>query len=1047
MNKKQRTKNTKYKPMKRTIPFLLFLTAFTLGTFVLQAQTLEGIVRDADTGETLPGVNIILEGTTQGTVTDIDGQYSIQVPAGSNVLVFSFVGYTPRQISLNIAENQTLVRNVELTSDITTFEEFVVVGYGTQQKKVVTGAISSVDSEEITATPILRIEQAMQGRAAGVQVTNLSGQPGEAPTVRIRGAGTTGNAEPLYVVDGMVVSGIDYLNPGDIESIDVLKDAASAAIYGARAANGVVLITTKSGTKGEMTLNYSFYQGFQNAARYVDVLNAEQYIMMMNEGAMNADMTDLPFDPNEIPQHDTNWQRELFESNAPIANHELSVSGGSERSTYASSLSYFTQQGIIGGDRSQFDRLTARLNTRHQVNDFIYFGNNLAYSHIIRRGIASNAAFNAAYSSALNIDPITPVFQEDENELAKPPYSNQPVVTNSEGKVYGISENIGAEIVNPLALLEIQTGETRVDKIVGNVFGEIEPIENLKFRSSLGIDLAYVLGDSHQPLFYLNGAQYNLEKTSVQKNIDRYYTWQFENVLSYSNNIDDHNFSALIGTTASKSNFENLYGFNADVDVSNPDHVYLNLATDTVWQAFGGASHSALLSVFGRVSYNYLAKYAFDATVRRDGSSKFGPNNRFGTFPSFGVTWMISDENFFPSLGPLEVVKLRASWGINGNQEIGDYQFISTIDRSRGYIFGGGRAFGASPSYIANLDIHWEESEQIDIALDFGAYDNRLTGTVDYYIKTTKGLLERIPIPGHVGNDPPFANVGSVENRGVEISLNWRNHGRDLRYSIGANAAYNRNKMTKIGNEEGILPGASWAVAGMVTRTELGLPIAYFYGYVTDGIFQNEEEVRQHIGITGEQLQPGAKPGDVRFVDVNGDGVLDENDRKMIGKPIPDWTFGLNANFDYKNFDLSFLVIGSYGNDVFNGIRRRDLNNTNLSTDMLDRWTGEGTSNTIPRFTLGDPSGNNRISDLYIEDASFVRLKNIQIGYTLPASLLNRIKARSWRVYVSAENLLTLTGYSGADPEIGALSSFDIGIDRGVYPHARTFRLGTSITF
>lgn len=1033
--------------MKRTIAFLLFLFAFALGTFVSQAQTVEGIVRDADTGETLPGVNIILEGTTVGTVTDIDGQYSLRVPAGPNVLVYSFVGYTPRQLSVNVVEDETLVRNIDLSSDITTFEEFVVVGYGTQQKKVVTGAIASVDSEEITATPILRIEQAMQGRAAGVQVTNLSGQPGEAPTVRIRGAGTTGNAEPLYVVDGMVVSGIDYLNPGDIESIDVLKDAASAAIYGARAANGVVLITTKSGREGEMTLNYSFYQGFQNAARYVDVLNAEQYMMMMNEGAMNAGSTNLPFDPDEIPRHDTDWQRELFQSNAPIANHELSVSGGSERSTYASSLSYFTQQGIIGGDRSQFDRLTARLNTRHQVNEFIRFGNNLAYSHIVRRGIASNASFNAAYSSALNIDPLTPVYEEDEAILSQPPYSNQPVVVSDEGKTYGISENIGAEIVNPLALLEIQTGESRVDKIVGNVFGEIEPIENLTFRTSLGIDLAYVLGDSYQPLFFLNGSQYNLEKTSVQKNIDRYYTWQFENVLSYSNTIDDHNFSVLVGTTANKSNFENLYGFNADVDVSNPDHVYLNLATDTVWQAFGGASHSALLSVFGRVSYNYLAKYAFDATIRRDGSSKFGPNNRFGTFPSFGVTWMISEENFFPSLGALEVVKLRASWGINGNQEIGDYQFISTIDRTRGYIFGGGRAFGASPSYIANLDIRWEESEQIDIAIDFGAFDNRLTGTVDYYIKTTKGLLERIPIPGHVGNDPPFANVGSVENRGVEMSLNWRNHGRDLRYSIGANAAYNQNKMTKIGNAEGVLPGATWAVAGMITRAELGLPIAYFYGWVTDGIFQNWNEVYQHINSEGQMLQPNAQPGDVRFVDINGDGVIDEKDRTMIGNPTPDWTFGMNANFEFRNFDLSFLVIGSYGNDVFNGIRRRDLNNTNLSTDMLDRWTGEGTSNTIPRFTFSDTNQNNRISDLYIEDASFVRLRNIQVGYTLPSSLLNRIKARSWRIYVSAENLFTLTGYSGADPEIGALSSFDIGIDRGVYPHARTFRLGTSITF
>ncbi len=1032
--------------MKSIVLSLLLLIPGMFLTSTLQAQTLQGVMTDRVTGESLPGATIMVQGTTRGTVTGIDGDYQLSLDAGTFIIVYSYVGYMAQQIEITFEPGETITRNVQLQPDITTFEEFVVVGYGTQQKKVVTGAISSIDAEEITSTPVLRIEQAMQGRAAGVQVTNLSGQPGEAPTVRIRGAGTTGNAEPLYVVDGMVVSGIDFLNPGDIESIDVLKDAASAAIYGARAANGVVLITTKSGTKGDLSLNYSFYQGVQNVARMLDVLNAEQYKMMMNEGARNAGRPE-PFDLNEIPQFDTNWQKELFESNAPIANHELSVNGGTERSTYASSLSYFTQQGIIGGDRSQFDRITARLNTRHQVNDFIQFGNNLAYTHIIRRGIASNASFNAAYSSALNLDPLTPVFEQNENLLSLPPYSNQPVVTNAEGKMYGISQYVGAEIVNPLALLEIQNAETRVDKIVGNIFGEVEPLDNLKFRTSLGVDLAYVLDDSFQPLFYLNGAQLNTEKTTVQKNINRYFTWQFENTLSYAKQIDDHNFSALVGTTASKFNFENLYGFNADVDVSNPNHVYLNMATDTVWQAYGGASHAAILSLFGRITYDYQARYAFNATIRRDGSSKFGPNNRFGTFPSVGVTWMISEENFFPSLGPLEVIKLRASWGVNGNQEIGDYQFISTIDRSRGYIFGGGRAFGASPSFIANQDIRWEESEQIDIAIDFGAYDNRLTGTIDYYIKTTKGLLEVIPIPGHVGNDPPVANVGSVENRGVELSLNWRHYRPDFRYSIGINGAYNKNQMTKIGNAEGVLPGANWAVAGMVTRTELGLPIAYFYGYVTDGIFQTWDDVNRHINQNGQRLQPNARPGDVRFVDVNGDGVINADDRTMIGKPTPDWTFGMNGNFEYKQFDLGFLVIGTYGNDVFNGIRRRDLNNTNLSADMLDRWTGEGTSNTIPRFTFSDRNNNNRISDLYIEDASFVRLKNIQIGYTIPARVLNRIHARNFRIYISAENLITLTRYSGADPEIGALSSFDIGIDRGIYPQARTFRLGTSISF
>jgi len=1032
--------------MKTPYLFFLLLFAAMLNAFSLQGQTLRGVVTDQATGETLPGATIMVMGTTLGTITGMDGEYNIDLSPGAHTISFRFMGYASEEIEVFLSEDETMVRNIALSPDVVTFEEFVVIGYGSQQKKVVTGAIASVDAEEITSTPILRIEQAMQGRTAGVQVTNLSGQPGEAPTVRIRGAGTTGNADPLYIVDGMPVSGIDYLNPGDIESIDVLKDAASAAIYGARAANGVVLITTKRGVKGQMNINYSAYQGIQNVARTIDVLDAEQYRMMMNEGARNAGLTE-PFDLNEIPQHNTNWQDHLFESNAPIVNHEISVTGGTERSTYNSSLSYFTQEGIIGGDRSQFDRITARLNTRHEVNDYFNFGNNLAYSHIIRRGIASNASFNAAYSSALNLDPLTPLYEKNDDILAQHPYSTEPVVTDAQGRVYGISNYVGAEIVNPLALLETQTGETRVDKIVGNIFGELLMLERFKFRTSFGIDLAFVMNDSYQPLFYLNGAQLNTEKTTVSKSINRYYTWQWENTLLYERQVDDHNFSALVGMTASKFNYEDLFGFNADVPIDNPDHVYLNMATDTLWQAFGGAAHSALLSQFARVLYDYKSTYALNATIRRDGSSKFGPNNRYGIFPSLGVSWVISYEDFFPELGPVDIVKLRASWGINGNQEIGDYQFLSTIDRSRGYIFGGGRAFGASPSFIENADIRWEESKQLDIGLDFGAFDNRLTGAFDYYIKTTGGLLEIIPIPGHVGNDPPFANVGSVENRGVELSLNWRHYTRDLRYSVGINTAYNRNKMTQIGNAEGILPGASWAVAGMVTRAELGLPIGYFWGYVTDGIFQNMNEVYQHVNSAGQLLQPNAKPGDVRFVDINGDGVINADDRTMIGNPTPPWTFGMNANIEYKQFDFGFLLIGTQGNDVFNGMIRPDLRYTNRTTDILNRWTGEGTSNTVPRYTWIDTNNNNRISDLYIEDGSFLRVKNVQVGYSFTPRVLNRIQANSWRIYLSAENLFTLTRYSGADPEIGAMSSFDIGIDRGIYPQSRTFRLGTTISF
>jgi TonB-dependent starch-binding outer membrane protein SusC len=1021
--------------------FILILITNSVSLFA-QTFTVSGSVKDAESGMEIPGATVLEQGTLNGTTTDLDGNFTITVSNPNVKLEIAFVGYATQIIAVNNQSNIT----VALLSQFTELDEIVVIGYGTQKKKVVTGAIASVSAEEISSTPILRIDQALQGRTAGVQITNLSGQPGEGPTVRIRGAGTTGYAEPLFIVDGLQVSGIDYLNPSDIESIDVLKDAASAAIYGARAANGVVLVTTKTGKKGDMSVTYSGYHGIQNVAKKIDVLNANQYMMIMNEGARISGQTE-PFDLNEIPKYNTNWQDHLFQKNAPITNHDVSVMGGSEKSTYASSLSYFSQQGIIGGDKSQFDRMTGRLNSRHQVNKSFRFGSNLAYSHIIRRGIASNQSFNGALNSALNLDPLTPLYEDSEARLGMSPYSNFPVVTNSDGRVYGISQYVGAEIVNPLALMEIENAETRVDKVVGNVFGELEIIEGLKLNSSFGVDVGYVVNDSYRPLFYLNGAQYNLDKTSVSKFVQRFTKWQWENTILYAKSIGDHNFSLLLGVSAEKGNYEDLYGFNTNVRIIDPNHVYISMATDNNWIANGGASHSALLSNFGRILYDYKSRYSFTGIIRRDGSSKFGANRRYGIFPSVGFSWILSEESFMPNIDPVNFLKLRTSWGVNGNQEIGDFQFLSVMDKSRGYLFGGERYTGASPQYIENDDIHWEESVQFNVALDLGAFNNRLITSIDYYNKVTKGLLERIPIPAHVGNDPPFANVGSVQNRGVEVTVNWRHVVKDLKYSVGVNAAYNINKMTKIGNSEGVLPGATWSVAGMVTRSEIGMPIAYFYGYKTDGIFQSQAEVFQHIGRNGQVLQPLAKPGDVRFVDVNNDGIISPDDRTFIGNPTPDWILGMNSSVEYKQFDVSILVIGTIGNDIFNGSSRLDIPLTNRTTAILDRWTPDKPSNETPRYTWIDVNNNYRVSDLYIEDGSFIKLKNLQVGYRVPSKVLSRVNAKDLRFYFSVENLLTITKYTGADPEIGAMGSFNIGIDRGIYPQARTFRIGTTMTF
>lgn len=1024
--------------------YLLGLSLVVLSTqaFAQEIQ-ISGVITEAGTDYTVPGATIQVKGTTNGTVADFDGNYKFSISESATTLVISFVGYETAEIEI---AGQSVI-NVALEVSLTQLSEIVVTGYGTQRKKVVTGAIASVSSEEIASTPVLRVEQALQGRTAGVQVTQQSGQPGEAPTVRIRGTGTTGDSNPLYVVDGLVVGGIDYLNPGDIESIDVLKDAASAAIYGARAANGVVLITTKSGVKGKMSISYSGYYGVQNVAKTIDMLDADQYKMLMNEGASNAGLTE-EFDLNEIPAHNTNWQDHLFQKNVAISNHQITISGGSDKSTFSSSMSKFSQEGIIGGDKSQFDRYTIRLNSNHKVNDMFTFGNNLAYTHIIKKGVDSNTSFNGSYSSAINLDPLTPLYEEDANILGTSPYSDEPVIKNSDGQVYGISKYVGSEVVNPLALLEIDNSNERVDKLVGNIFGELEPLENLKFRTSLGIDLAYVHNDGYRPFYFLNYAQNNTDRTSVSKSMDRYFTWQWENTLTYTKKVNDHNIGGLVGMTAFEKKHEDLYGQNFDAYLEDPNNVYLNMATaDSVAEARGGAEHEALYSLFGRVTYDYKDKYSFTGIIRRDGSSKFGANNRFGIFPSVGVAWIASDEDFLQNLGPINLLKFRTSWGINGNQNIGDYRFVSPMDQSGGYIFSGGRRIGAYPEFVENQDIQWEESKQLDIAADLGLFENRLIVTLDYYNKTTDKLLETIPIPGHVGNRPPVVNAGTVENKGVELSLNWREIRGKVNYSIGLNGSYNKNTMTHIANEEKVIHGATWSIAGEVTRAEEGLPIAYFYGYKTDGIFQNPNDVFGHINSNGDPLQPNAVPGDVRFVDVNGDGVINPDDRTMIGDPTPKFTFGLNGSADYKGFDISFLLLGAAGNDVFNGMQRQDLRYTNRPASALERWHGEGTSNSMPRFTWSDTNNNYRVSDLYIEDGSYVRLKNVQIGYAIPASILEKIGATKWRFYISGENLITITKYTGADPEIGAMSSFDIGIDRAIYPQARTFRLGTTLTF
>lgn len=1011
-------------------------------SFVLPAQTqLKGKVVD-ESGTSLPGVNIILKGSNQGTVTDADGSFTMGNVSSSSVLVFSFIGFVTQEIT--VGEQSALT--ITMITDVRALEEVVVVGYGTQKKGLITGAIASVKTDEIGQTPVLRVEQALQGRIPGIVVTNQSGQPGDAPTVRIRGAGTNGNADPLYVVDGFPVGGIDFLNPSDIETMSVLKDAASSAIYGARGANGVVLITTKKGTRKALAVNYEGYVGVQNPWKKVSVLDNREYMIMMNEGAANAGNT-MPYADVNAETHNTDWQDELFNKNAPISNQQLSFSGGSDNSMYNSSISYFTQEGIVGGDKSQFDRYSFRLNSEHKAGERFTVGTNLVYTQIQRKSINSNQEFGGLLNNAINLDPLTPLYETDPALLAN---YNVNAVRNAAGEYYGISTRVAQEIVNPLARLEITHGETKVDKVVGNLSGELKIVEGLKYKIQGGVDAAFVTTDGYTPIFYLNSAQSNTQST-VNKSISRYFNWQLENILSYEKTLNDQHFiTAMVGTTALENNFEDLSGSKAGLLTTNPDNAFINMANDeTSMKSGGGAYQSSLLSFFGRANYSFDERYLFTATIRRDGSSKFGANNKYATFPSFSAGWVLSEEGFLSDLAVVNYAKLRASWGQNGSESaLGAYPWAATIGTGFGYTLDNTFISGSIPAQVSNPDIRWETSEQTDIGLDLQLLDNKINFTFDYYIKTTKDQIINKTIPGTVGSNSNIqpVNGGTVQNRGIELSLAYNDNIGDLSYSASANIAFNNNEVTSTSGGAPI-QGASYSTYGVISRYEEGFPVAYFWGYKTDGIFQNQAEVDAHTNSDGTLLQPNAQPGDVRFVDRDNNGTIDDKDRTMIGNPTPKATYGVNLSANYKGFDFSFFLQGVYGNDIFNGLKRHDLTSSNMPAYFLGRWTGEGSTNELPRFSWSDPNGNwTRVSDLYIENGAYARIKNLQIGYTLPLKQWN-VPVNKARIYVAFDNLVTFTKYRGYDPEIGARSALDIGVDRGIYPQPRTYRMGLNVTF
>lgn len=1025
-------------PGLRRMLLALAGTLFLLPGSAQSQSTVSGIVTDAS-GEGIAGVAVIVKGTTTGTSTDMKGAYTIRA-SKSDVLVFSFLGYKTQEVAVH----NRMEIDVRLESDAQLVDEVVVVGYGVQKKSLVTGAISSVKGSALETTGIMRADDALAGKTAGVQVVSNSGQPGSDVQIYIRGIGTNGTATPIYIVDGMAVSGIEYLNPGDIESIEVLKDAAASAIYGARGGNGVVLITTRRTKDGQWSVNYDFSYGIQNIARKIDVLNAREYAIIQNEAAANSGAT-LPFTDEQIAsfRQGTDWQEAILNRNAGVQRHNVRVSAGTARSSFNGSASYLNQDGILAEGKSNFKRYTINLAAEHKLlrNDALTVGENVVVSHVKKQSVTQNSSTAGPLVGALNMDPLTPVYD---------PYQTDELYGG-----FGVSKYVSQEVVNPVARIYYSNGRTLYTTMKGSVFAELKFLNDFRLRGSAGADITWTDGFGYSPMYKLNSTTGNTSANGASQSYDQNRRFSYEGYLTWGHVYDErHDVSAMIGASLLQRSSLSLSASRNDLKIDDEDHAYISMATNSSASASGGPGNpSAIVSFFGRVNYAYDNRYMLTATVRRDGSSRFGPNNRFGTFPSVSVGWNVANESFLRDVRWLDALKFRASWGQNGNENIGDFAYLATISTyGLGYSFGsqnanGSLAVGAAPVKVVNPDLKWETSEQTDIGLDVRLF-GCLGLTFDYYVKKTKDLLVTTPVPLMLGNSFPTANAGNVKNSGVEFAVDFQRQFGKWNIAVNGNISYNKNRVTYVGTDTGYVTGSTvQGITGAVTRMEAGHAMSYFWGYKTLGIFQNQAEIDAWVNSKGVQIQPDARPGDFRYQDTDDSGTIDDNDRVDLGNPFPKVTFGLNVNVSAYGFDLGITSAGQAGNKIFSVLRRPDLTMSNYGAWVLDRWHGEGTSNSIPRVAHNDTNLNwTRPSDFYLRDGDFWRIRNITLGYTV--NIPEKYYLRKVRVFASVDNAFTFTKYDGYDPEVGNGGSIlGSGIDRGVYPRPRTVSVGLNLTF
>jgi len=941
----------------------------------------------------------------------------------------------------------------DTTSKEKAIEEVVVIGYGTQKKSNVTGAIASIKASDIEDIPQGKPEQVLQGRAAGVSVVTNSGQPGSAATVRIRGLtsfGAGGN-EPMWVVDGIIVDGIGWLNQSDIESIEVLKDGASSAIYGVSAARGVILVTTKKGRRGALNLSYNGSYGVSHVARRLDLLNATQYATIINEGYANDGKPVKFANPSQFGIG-TDWQDTIFNT-GERQSHEFSINGGNDKSTYYASFGYFDQIGTVMGDISNYKRINARLNSTHKVLDFLTVGQTFLYTHQKSQGIGTNELFGGPLSSAINLDPTTPSVVTDWSLVNPDDYKNAYIIRDKNGNPYGISQLVNQEMSNPLAYRYTQQGRNGwSDDFVGNVFADLRLTAGLNFKTTLNGKKSYWGSEGFTPKFYLSPSLSNLAFNSLNRTAQTKFEWSFENTLTYQKRLGDHNFSVLLGQGVYRNNVgsgQSVTYTNLPVD-SWQDAAFYSVDAKNITASAWDTTQTRRTSYFGRLIYDYQDKYLFTGTFRRDGSSKF--LKYWGNFPSFSLGWNVHKEGFWKENNIINTFKIRGGYGVLGNDAIDDFMFRSSLVSGSNYPNGElnpSIIIGYSPNTLGNPNLKWEETAQTNVGADIRFLDNFTLG-FDWYYKKTTDILRRVAIPGYVGvPTDPFANVGDMENKGLEFELGYKKTWGDFNVGVNANFSTNNNKVLRLEDDVEWRELSSLHSLGTVNRLQVGKPVGTFYGYSYSGVFQNQAQINSYVNSNGQMLLPNAKPGDFIWIDNNGDGKVDLNsteDMVDLGSAVPKFTYGFTVNMSYQNFDLMVFAQGQGGNKILQGLRRLDMLDANYQTSILNRWTGEGSTNENPRLTRDDPNGNYRkMSSYYLQKGDYMRIKLVQLGYTLPKDVTTRFGANKVRFYVTGENLFTFTKYTGYDPEIAGGNEY--GIDRAYYPQARTFLFGANIQF